>query len=163
MCIRDRIITRMAKQLALPIEKHSFGTIWYLQTGEGKATAFFVTNTFMNISGSSVKSCIDYCKLENPAKDMIVLHDDLDTGFGKLKIKRGGSAQGHNGIKSIIEVLNEQSEFPRMKIGIDRPATKESSVVAKYVTSSFSKEQLAQMDQISQDVIQTLRQESFIP
>ena len=65
--------------------------------------------TFMNNSGTAIKELIDYFKID--AKDVIVFHDDLDLEIGKIKCKNGGSSGGHNGIKSITEILGENGKI----------------------------------------------------
>ena len=74
--------------------------------------------TFMNLSGASVGSA---CKSLGIAPgDLIVVHDDIDLPFGALRIKVGGGHGGHNGIRSIREVLGT-GEFVRVKLGVGRP------------------------------------------
>lgn len=74
--------------------------------------------TYMNLSGEAVRAIIDFYKLD--VENMIVAHDDLDVDFGVLRIRKGGSAGGQNGIKNIIQHLHTQ-EFKRIRCGIGRP------------------------------------------
>ena len=71
--------------------------------------------TYMNLSGVAVKQAADFYKV--PPERVLVLFDDIDLDVGRLRIRRNGSAGGHNGIKSIISSLGSQ-EFPRIKIGV---------------------------------------------
>ena len=71
--------------------------------------------TFMNDSGRAVRSAADYYKV--PADKIIVIFDDISLNPGQIRIRRNGSAGGHNGIKSIIEYLGT-SDFPRIKVGV---------------------------------------------
>jgi peptidyl-tRNA hydrolase, PTH1 family len=73
--------------------------------------------TFMNLSGQSVRSTIDWFKL-SPAS-VLVVYDDLDLPLGKIRLRLSGSAGGHNGMKSIISHLGTQN-FPRVRIGIGK-------------------------------------------
>lgn len=75
--------------------------------------------TFMNLSGRSVVPTAHFYKIE-PA-DILVVYDDMDLDTGRLRMRVKGSAGGHNGMKSLIQELGTQ-EFPRLKIGIGRPA-----------------------------------------
>jgi len=75
--------------------------------------------TFMNLSGRSVAPAAAFYKVA-PA-DILVIYDDLDLPPGKLRLREKGSAGGHNGMKSIIQELGTQ-DFPRLKVGIGRPA-----------------------------------------
>jgi PTH1 family peptidyl-tRNA hydrolase len=74
--------------------------------------------TFMNLSGEAVQRLLRFFKI--PPEDLIVLHDDLDLPFGKIRIRLQGGAGGHKGIKSIIESLGVDV-FVRFKVGIGRP------------------------------------------
>ena len=66
--------------------------------------------TYMNLSGNSIAEVINFYKLD-PKEDLIVIYDDMDLDLGRLKIKKKGSAGGHNGIKSIISHLGESYNF----------------------------------------------------
>lgn len=89
--------------------------------------------TYMNLSGVSVRELMDYYKATN--KDIIVIYDDTSLDAGQLRIREKGSAGGHNGIKSIISSLSSD-EFLRIKIGIgEKPRTWD---LADYVLSRFS-------------------------
>ncbi len=90
--------------------------------------------TYMNLSGNSVQEVIKFYKL-NPKEDLIVVYDDMDIKLGGIKIKRKGSAGGHNGIKSIISHCGE--EFFRVKCGIGKPEIREE--IINYVLGKFSK------------------------
>jgi len=89
--------------------------------------------TFMNHSGISVRKVVDYYKID--INDVLVIYDDADLPFSKLRLRYQGGSGGHNGIKSIIDYLNAK-EFNRVRFGID----KSNRVDMKdYVLSSFSK------------------------
>lgn len=99
----------------------------------GTETTILLPQTFMNVSGASVASA---CKsLGVSPGDLIVLHDDLDLPFGILRIKVGGGHGGHNGIRSISEVLG-RADYIRVKLGIGRPPA--GGDVANYVLSNFT-------------------------
>lgn len=78
---------------------------------------FLKPQTFMNLSGISVKKALDYYKLN--IEDILIIQDDLDIELGHYKLKRNSSSGGHNGINSIISSLNTDS-FLRLKIGISK-------------------------------------------
>jgi peptidyl-tRNA hydrolase, PTH1 family len=73
--------------------------------------------TYMNRSGSAVAELV----LAEPSLGLIVVHDDLDLPFGRLRLKQGGGAGGHNGVSSILQSLG-QGEFARLRVGVGRPA-----------------------------------------
>jgi peptidyl-tRNA hydrolase, PTH1 family len=93
--------------------------------------------TYMNLSGVAVSQLMQKYKIT--PDDIIVIHDDLDLPLGKIRIRKGSSAAGHNGIKSIIANLGTQ-DFIRIRVGISRPAVegenKEERVV-DYVLGDF--------------------------
>jgi peptidyl-tRNA hydrolase, PTH1 family len=89
--------------------------------------------TFMNLSGQSVRSTIDWFKLA--PETVLVVYDDLDLPLGKIRLRLSGSAGGHNGMKSIIAHLGTQN-FPRVRIGIGK-STGEKDTIA-HVLGKFS-------------------------
>jgi PTH1 family peptidyl-tRNA hydrolase len=108
--------------------------------------------TFMNLSGMAVAQAVNFYKL--PPANIIVIHDDLDMEFGRLKIVSGGGDGGHKGIRSIIEHLGTKN-FPRIKIGIGRPPTPVPP--DKYVLSTFNSEEKKMIEQKMSLVIEGLR------
>jgi peptidyl-tRNA hydrolase, PTH1 family len=92
--------------------------------------------TFMNESGRSIRAAMDFYKL-SPA-DITVFYDELDIAPFKLKVKRGGGAAGHNGIRSTIDHIGV--EFRRVRMGIGHPGHKDR--VTGYVLGSFAKNEI---------------------
>jgi PTH1 family peptidyl-tRNA hydrolase len=92
--------------------------------------------TYMNASGISVINLLGKYKLT--PEDLIIIHDDLDLPLGKIRIKQGNSAGGHNGIKSIIGSLGTQ-DFTRIRIGISRPQIGDyaEETIVDYVLGDF--------------------------
>ena len=95
----------------------------------------------MNLSGESVIAAMNFFKLDN--EDIIVIYDDLDMPVGKLRLRKTGSAGGHNGIKNIIAHLSSQ-DFKRIRVGIDRHKYMK---VVDYVLSRFAKEETEAINQ----------------
>jgi peptidyl-tRNA hydrolase, PTH1 family len=89
--------------------------------------------TFMNLSGQSVRATIDWFKL--PPESVLVVYDDLDLPLGKIRLRLSGSAGGHNGMKSIISHLGTQN-FPRVRIGIGKSAGEKDTI--SHVLGRFS-------------------------
>ncbi len=96
--------------------------------------------TFMNESGRSARQAMDFYKFG--PEDMIVLHDELDLAPGKLRVRQGGGAAGHNGIRSLTAHCG--AEFWRVRIGIGHPGRPER--VHGYVLSDFAKADRAWLD-----------------
>jgi PTH1 family peptidyl-tRNA hydrolase len=95
------------------------------------------TLDWMNITGPPLKGLLREFSLT--ANDLILVHDDLDLDLGRLRIKQAGGHGGHNGIKSVIDVIGTP-HFMRVKIGIGRPAPRQDS--ADYVLQAFTREEL---------------------
>ena len=98
--------------------------------------------TFMNLSGLSVIELVHYYKID-PANELIVIYDDVDLSPGQIRIRKQGSAGGHNGMKSIIGGLNTQ-EFVRIRVGVgDKPKQYD---LADYVLGHFTEDERKVMD-----------------
>ncbi|QTA37321.1 aminoacyl-tRNA hydrolase [Thermosipho ferrireducens] len=104
--------------------------------------------TYMNLSGK----IFDFIKIENYS-GIIVVYDDLDLPLGKIRIRKKGSAGGHNGVKSIIHAIGEK--FIRIRIGIGPKPEKED--VVHYVLSNFTDEELQILDKVLNVSIEALR------
>ena len=114
----------------------------------GKKVLLVKPQTYMNHSGEAVKSAADFYKVP-PAK-VIVLFDDCAIGVGEIRIRRKGSAGGHNGIKSLIEHLGTQ-DFPRVKIGVGEKPHPDDDI-ADWVLSNFSQAELKSVSGRFEDV-----------
>ena len=99
--------------------------------------------TYMNLSGIAVGAYANYYNLGN--EEIAVIQDDLDLPVGQLRIRKKGSAGGHNGIKSIQEHLGTD-EFPRFKIGISHPGRNGKAVVS-HVLKAFAGEEKAAIEE----------------
>jgi len=108
--------------------------------------------TLMNNSGLAVKEASDFYKI--PPEKIVVIFDDISLPVGKMRIRRKGSAGGHNGIKSIISCLGSQ-DFPRIKIGIGEKPNPEYDL-ASWVLSKFSKDELALLKQTDEKAVNAL-------
>ena len=102
---------------------------------EGQKVLLVKPQTYMNLSGESVRALMDYYKLTTD--EIVIIYDDISMPVGQVRIRPKGSAGGHNGIKSIIAHLGTQ-EFPRIKIGVG--AKPENGDLVKHVLGRFSKE-----------------------
>lgn len=100
----------------------------------------------MNVSGGAVQSVLRYFK-EGPAS-LLVVHDDIDLPFGRLRLHHGRGSGGHNGIKSVTQALGTK-EFQRLKLGIGRPPG--STDPAAFVLKKFSKVERPEVDLLVED------------
>lgn len=127
---------------------------------EGEQVILAMPQTFMNLSGESVRAILDFykCTTEN----LIVVYDDIDLAVGRIRIRERGSAGGHNGMKNIILHTGSQ-EFVRVRVGVgSRPKDMD---LANYVLSRFSREELPEMRRscgLACDAISTIITDSAV-
>jgi peptidyl-tRNA hydrolase, PTH1 family len=108
--------------------------------------------TFMNLSGTSAQTILDFYKL-SPA-DIIVIHDDLDIETGKYKVAADSSSAGHNGVENIIEKLGTQ-KFKRIRIGTGKTLEEKESCLTdahEYVLQNFSKEKKETIEKLFPEI-----------
>jgi PTH1 family peptidyl-tRNA hydrolase len=106
--------------------------------------------TFMNVSGESVQAAMQFFKVE--LSDVIVVYDELDLAFADCRIKVGGGAAGHNGIKSMLQHCGGDG-FVRLRVGIGRPSGPD---VAGHVLSDFSASERAELPDVLERAAQGL-------
>lgn len=109
----------------------------------GVATAVLEPHTWMNLSGRAVLAAVDALPIGDLTQDLLVVYDDLDLPFGRLRIRPGGGAGGHNGLSDIQDRLR-RSDFPRLRFGIGRPPPGDDPV--EYVLAPFDAGERAALD-----------------
>ena len=109
----------------------------------GKKVILAKPQTFMNLSGESVRSLVNFYQVD-VATELLVIYDDVSLGTGQLRIRAKGSAGGHNGIKNIISQIGGQF-FPRIKVGVGEKPPKMD--LADYVLGHFSKAEQQLMEE----------------
>ena len=129
-----RALDILADKLGCKVDKGKFQGLYGQCTYRGKKLLLLKPQTYMNLSGRSVLQLSAYFHI--PPQRIIVMFDDISLEPGRLRIRKDGSAGGHNGIKSIISELSSQ-DFPRVKIGVGSKPTPEYDL-ADWVLSSFS-------------------------
>lgn len=123
-----------------------------LRIGEGSAV-LGLPHTFMNESGQAISPVVDYYKID--LDDLLLVHDDIDLPFGKMRVQFGRSAGGNNGVKSTIGSLGSP-DFWRLKLGVGRPPGSVDPAV--FVLKPFSKRERPEIDVMVEeaaDVIET--------
>ena len=108
--------------------------------------------TYMNLSGESIREIVDFYKIE--PENIIIIYDDISLDVGQLRIRKKGSAGGHNGVKNIIAHLGTQ-EFPRIKVGIGNKP--EGWDLADYVLSRYSKAEQEALEEAADGVVGALK------
>ncbi len=105
----------LAESLKVKVDRVKFQGLMVQTTISGHKAILLKPTTYMNLSGQSVAQAAKFYKI--PPEHIIVLSDDVSLDPGRLRVRKNGSAGGHNGLKSIISSLGSQ-EFPRIKIGV---------------------------------------------
>nr|XP_021407047.2 probable peptidyl-tRNA hydrolase [Lonchura striata domestica] len=140
------VLDQLARQLAVAegwrVDKRCCADV-APATAHGLELVLLKPRRFMNLNGLSVASAAEIYSLG--PKDIYLVHDDLDKALGKVAVKLGGSARGHNGVQSCISALHS-NEMTRLRIGIGRP---EGDVtVPSYVLSPFTAGEREKLEQI---------------
>lgn len=124
-----------ADRWGISVVRSKFDALTGTGSAGGAKVMLMKPQTFMNLSGQAVKKAVDFYKL--PPERVIVLFDDISLEPGKLRLRKTGSAGGHNGIKSIIAAIGQ--DFPRVKIGVGKKPHPDYDL-ADWVLSRFSAE-----------------------
>ena len=125
----------LAQRLQVKVSKERFQALTAQAVYEGQKLLLVKPQTYMNASGLSVEPAAHYYKL--PPERILVLFDDISLPVGKLRIRKNGSAGGHNGLKSLISSLGSD-QFPRVKIGVGAKPHPDYDL-ADWVLSTVSK------------------------
>jgi PTH1 family peptidyl-tRNA hydrolase len=112
--------------------------------------------TLMNLSGDAVMGLVQFYKI--PATNILVVHDELDIQFGKIRSKKGGSSAGHNGVQSIIDAIG--TDFSRFRIGIG-PKTPEQLDSADFVLQKFTPKESKHIDSLYLEVSSMINEYIF--
>lgn len=136
-------IDRLADKHRISIENKKFQALCGTGVIDGQKVLLLKPQTYMNLSGESIRAACDFYKID-PEQDLVIMYDDISLAPGHLRIRAKGSAGGHNGIKSIIQHLGTQN-FLRVKIGVgEKPSEYD---LADYVLGHFTKDEWQVMDE----------------
>lgn len=138
-----RIVDRISEKFSIPISKRENGALVGIGKLRDRNVILMKPQTFMNKSGEGVASVLNFRKLR--PENLIVVHDELDLPWTSLRIKIGGSAAGHNGVKSIIGSMGTDS-FTRVRVGI-RP-NHEIVDAASYVLAPLERELIVDEEEV---------------
>ncbi|MCA9407667.1 MAG: aminoacyl-tRNA hydrolase [Candidatus Omnitrophica bacterium] len=132
------VLEKLAERFKVEFRNSSFTKGLIAKTEYDNCELVFLKPiTFMNNSGSAVKPSINQLLIK--ASQMLVICDDFQLDYGQLRLRAKGSDGGHNGLASIIDVL-QAKDFPRLRMGIGAPPSKEG--VVEYVLDKFSKKEM---------------------
>ncbi len=126
------IVDQLAELMKVRLKKIQSKAIVSTLKMDGKLIILVKPQTFMNLSGQAVASLAKYYTVIT--ENILVIHDDIDLPLGTIRIRKSGGSAGQKGVASIIERLGTES-FPRMRLGVGRPAGKKQA--SKYVLENF--------------------------
>ena len=132
-------INKISLEYDIEVNKKKFKGLCGTGVIEGEKVILLKPQTFMNLSGESIKEVVDFYKIEN--EKIIVIYDDMDINLGVIKIRKKGNAGSHNGMKSVIHYLG--TEFPRIRIGIGKP---EDGDFIRYVIGPIPEDEKEMLD-----------------
>jgi len=138
-----KVVEELSRRFTIPLDKNKFQTRFGKGSIDGIEVVLVKPLAFMNNSGPPVRRLADFFKISNSG--LLVIHDDVDLSFGRLKIKEKGGHGGHNGLKSLMSVFGG-GEFVRLRVGIGRPAEKDG--VTGHVLGRYSMEETALLSRI---------------
>ena len=130
------MITYLSDKYNIPVNSREGKALVGKGLLAGEKVMLAQPQTYMNLSGESVRALMDYYKID--IEDLLVIYDDISLDVGQIRMRGKGSAGGHNGIKSIIQHTGTQ-EFARIKIGVGQKP--EGGDLVKHVLGRFSREE----------------------
>ena len=136
-------IDYIAEKYGARMTKLKFKAVYGECTVAGEKVYLVKPQTYMNLSGDSVAEMAQFYKI--PPENIIIINDDISLDTGRIRIRKKGSAGGHNGLKSIILRLNSD-EFPRVKMGVGAPKHDDYDL-ADFVLGRFTKEEIPVMEE----------------
>ena len=137
------VVDRLAEKYQIAVDTKKHRALIGKGVIEGQKVLLVKPQTYMNLSGESIRSIVEYYKID-PEEELLVIYDDISLEVGQLRIRRKGSAGGHNGIKNIIAQLGTDT-FQRIKVGVgEKPKGYD---LASYVLGHFHGEDLELMEE----------------
>ncbi len=147
------VIDKLADRYNISVEGRKSRALVGRGIIEGHKVLLVKPQTFMNLSGESIRGLVDYYKID-PETELLVVYDDISLDVGQLRIRKKGSAGGHNGIKNIIAQLDTQV-FARIKVGVgEKPKGYD---LADYVLGHFSKAEREIMEEGYENALEAIR------
>jgi peptidyl-tRNA hydrolase, PTH1 family len=141
-----RVIETLAQNHQIPLNQKKFQSIFGQGIIEGHKVQLLLPQTYMNLSGVAVGHWIRY--FHSSPEHLVVVHDDLDLAWGRIRIVAKGGAAGHRGVLSLIEHL-QTNVFIRLRVGVGRPPGDQPPEV--YVLETISASRRADLDQLVEE------------
>ena len=146
------VVQEIAKKYKAPAFKKKKKALYSSFTKEEKEIYLLMPQTYMNLSGEAVKKWVKYLKI--PKERLLVIVDDAEIPFGKVRLKPKGSSGGHNGLEDIETLLGSQ-DYPRLRVGIGKP---KQGDLADFVLEPFSEKEEQELPKITEKVVEATLQ-----
>lgn len=159
-----RIVDSLARDIDIEIEfkkVKSYYSLIYRGMINNHKIMLIKPQTFMNLSGRAVSKVISYYKI--PLQDLLIVYDDLNLELGQIRIRKKGSAGGHNGMESIMKYLHSE-HIPRLRIGIGNLSANFNFDGISYVLSNFNddeEDRIKDTIKLSTEAIKTIIEDGF--
>ena len=136
-----KVLNKLSEEYNIPITKSKFNGKYGTGIIENEKVILLEPQTYMNLSGESVKPMLDFYKIA--PTNLLLIYDDIDVDIGSIKIRKKGGAGTHNGMKSIVENLATE-DFARIRVGIGKPILKLDMI--NYVIGYVPKDELEELN-----------------
>ena len=136
------VLDRLAERFSIPFDRSKFNAVFGRGSINGVEVVLAKPQAFMNRSGPPIRNLANFFKIL--CKDIVVVHDDIDLTFGRIKIKMKGGHGGHKGIISLIDAFGS-GEFARIRVGVGRSAARS---VTDHVLGRFNSEEEQTLDRL---------------
>ncbi len=146
-------IDKISEKWGYNVNKSKFNGVMGEGIHNGEKILLVKPQTFMNLSGNCVKEIIDFYKLL--PEDLIVIYDDIDIEFGKIRIRPNGNPGTHNGMRNITDMI-QSNNFCRIRIGMGKP--RENQELYNFVLSEFNKEEMNIVNEVTDKVTQAVEE-----
>jgi peptidyl-tRNA hydrolase, PTH1 family len=137
------VVDALSSEYSIPLDRRKFDTFYGRGTVKGEEVILIKPQSYMNRSGVPICRFIDYFEISH--RNMLIIHDDIDLIYGRIKIKAKGGHGGHNGVRSIIDTLGDDN-FTRLRVGIGR--SENESNVTGHVLGRFRSDEKKLLEQI---------------
>ena len=135
------VLNLLAKEYEIDISRKKFEAEYGTGVIENNSVILVKPQTFMNSSGKSVIEFVHFYKI--PLEDLIVVYDDMDIDISSVRIRKSGSPGGHNGMKSIVNILADD-RFPRVRVGIGKPVYDDDLI--NYVIGAIPEDEIPKLE-----------------
>jgi PTH1 family peptidyl-tRNA hydrolase len=130
--VGSRVALRFAQTHGIALNEDRFGGLFgsgvvRAEAGGALEVGLLLPQTFMNLSGDAVAAALLGLEIEDASRDLLVVLDDVDLPFGRLRLRPGGGAGGHRGLAHVLERVGRR-DLPRLRIGVGRPAASADTV-----------------------------------